>query len=117
MTQRTLDDGGAQRDDLLERLASTQALFADIRQELETLRDGLKSGEGAQSDATAKRLKDIWGAIGQCIKSEADIERLRDDRRGYVEGRRPLDMEQARSEVRCALDRLRDCRDTGCIPE
>ncbi|WP_193749861.1 hypothetical protein [Shimia sp. SK013] len=60
-------------------------------------------------------LNEVRQCIRMAIEAESDIEK-RDLKTGASRGGPDIDLERARSSIRCRLDRLRDCRDTGRIP-
>ena len=107
MTHTSIEETDREEAELVARLRATQRMFAGIRTDLEAVAEKLEAGGAEAVPSVTKQVNEIRTTILQCIKSETDIDKLRDDRRGYINGQRPLDLGQARSEIRRALDRLR----------
>ena len=103
MTETETDDDA----DLLSRLKAARRVFTSIRGDLEALQTELEADGAEVVPGLQKRLDCIRGTLVTCIKSETDIDKLRKEQRGYVDGQRPLDLGRARDEICRALDRLR----------
>ncbi|MGR3712274.1 MAG: hypothetical protein ACU0A6_04025 [Shimia sp.] len=59
-------------------------------------------------------LTDVRHCLRMAIEAETDIEK-RDFKQGTGRPDAAIDLQRARSSIRCRLDRLRDCRDTGGV--
>ncbi len=108
----------------LDELAETEALFAsvkrtlaELRQEIESLKERARAGEDINATAAAKTISSVSDVIGRCQKAELMLYDCRNKRAGIARGGYALDLDQARADIGCKLDRLRSTIGTGSIPE
>ena len=96
----------------LERLESNRAEIAEtlehLKQDISDLREQLRSGEVGKGSDASKALNELRYWLRAARETELEIETLRRKEAGIV-GDYGLDLENARSEIWCRLDRLRRC--------
>lgn len=92
-----------------ETLATLHDAITDLRREIEGLTKEVQSG-GALNETAAKqslgKLKDL---LFQCAKAENYLNDCRSKQDGVARGGYALDLDRARVEIGCKLDRLRRC--------
>lgn len=91
----------AQRDEIAQTLKD---LVADIRDLAEKVRDG-----GVKKAELGTSLSDLRYWLKAARETELELDEIKRKTTGIV-GSYGLDLEAARFEVRCRLDRLRACR-------
>ncbi|MBO9408042.1 hypothetical protein J7399_11430 [Shimia sp. R9_1] len=86
--------------------------LSDLNQDLLRVHNALRAEDWAQFDEATQ----VYGHLRQCIRlallMEADFEE-RDAKQGHAARSSPLDLDAARTSIRCRLDRLRTCRGSG----
>ncbi len=90
-----------------ELLSSLKSAIGDLSREIEGLKSQAQSGEEITETATSKAVGKIAGMVGTCIKVENYLNECRDRQAGIARGGYALDLEQARTEIGCKLDKLR----------
>jgi hypothetical protein len=108
----------------LDELAEAEAMFASVQRTLGELREALESLKqqaitGGDIDATAssKTFIQLTDAVGRCQKAGMILNDCRHKQAGIARGGFALDMEKARVDIGCKLDRLRCAIGTGDVPE
>jgi phage-related minor tail protein len=102
---------------LEELFESVQRQLMELRHELEAFKEEARSGEEfkpAEVKAALARLKTL---VGQCTGLEKTLAECRQKQTGIALGGYALDLEAARSEIGCALNRIRVCCRAGEISE
>ncbi|MFD2739884.1 hypothetical protein ACFSUD_09915 [Sulfitobacter aestuarii] len=100
-----------------EILRSLQAAIAELRREIESLSQQARSGEEIRETAMSKPLGQVSGLLAHCLKAENTLNECRNRRAGIARGSYALDLDRARAEIGCKLDRLRRCGNAGEVPE
>jgi chromosome segregation ATPase len=90
-----------------ELYASVQETVSGLRREIENLKQQAESGEEINATAVAKTVQSISDAIGRCQKAELQLNDCRNRQAGIARGGYALDLDKARAEIGCRLDRLR----------
>mgnify|MGYP003646843205 CR=1 FL=1 len=90
-----------------ELLASLKRAIGDLREEIEGLRKQIRSGEEVNETATSRAVGKVAGMVGTCIKLETHLNECRNRQAGIARGGYALDLDRARAEIGCKLDRLR----------
>ncbi|HAR80871.1 MAG TPA: hypothetical protein DCS25_00565, partial [Sulfitobacter pontiacus] len=92
-----------------EQLQALQVAIRDLRREIESLREQARSGEEVNETAASKALGKASGMVATCVKVETYLNECRNRQAGIARGGYALDMERARADIGCKLDRLRRC--------
>ena len=100
-----------------ELYASVRNAVADLRRKMEILQEQVTSGEDINATAVTKTFQTISDTIGRCQKAELLLHDCRNRQAGIARGGYALDLDRARAEIGCKLDRLRRCGAAGSIPE
>ncbi|MCT4557406.1 MAG: hypothetical protein N4A61_05030 [Pelagimonas sp.] len=98
-----------QREEIAQTLAE---LVADIR----TIQKDLRQGEVDRKSETGKLLGELRYWLRAARETEAELEIIRRKEAGIGDAY-GIDLRAAELAVRCRLDSLRACCDTGRIPE
>ncbi len=109
-----------QLDELAEAeamFASVQRTLAELREALESLKEQAISGEEIDATSTSKTFVQLTDAVGRCQKAGMILNDCRNKQAGIARGGYALDMEKARADIGCKLDRLRCSVDSGRVPE
>lgn len=97
--------------------ASVQVTLAELREALENLKNQAKSGGEIDATQTSKTFVQLTDAVGRCQKAGMILNECRNKQAGIARGGFALDMEKARVDIGCKLDRLRCSIDSGGVPE
>ena len=97
--------------------ASVQVTLAELREALENLKNQAKSGEEIDATQTSKTFIQLTDAVGRCQKAGMILNDCRNKQAGIARGGYALDMEKARVDIGCKVDRLRCSIDSGEFPE
>lgn len=100
-----------------ELFASVQQQIKDLRHDLEDLKEETRSGEEFKTATAKESLTRLKGLVSQCSGLEKTLVECRQKQRGIVKGGCAFDLDAARLEIGCALNRIRDCRDAGVVLE
>ncbi|MEQ6247730.1 hypothetical protein ABMC89_02445 [Sulfitobacter sp. HNIBRBA3233] len=107
-----------------DEVAEAQALYASVRRRLIELRDELEDlkeriAAGGEVDGTAaiKTLAQMNEVIGRCQKAELLVHECIHRQTGVARGGEAFDLERARTDIGCKLDRLRCSVGSGGFPE
>ena len=88
-----------------------------LRREIEDMIEQAQSGEtAAETDAkkVVQRLRDL---VGQYVKAEIYLNECKSKQAGVAQGGYALDLDRARVEIGCKLDRLSRCGRPRAVPE
>ena len=114
MTDKTEDQDVARGEDLLRALSEA---VVGLRQEIEALAGELRR-DGQLDEAGIKQaLSKIRGLVTECGKAENFLNESTSKRSGIAHGGHALDLDRARVEIGCKLDRLRRCGRPRAISE
>ena len=114
MTLLTPDTQAERSEKLLE---SIQTQLEYLRQKLERHTEGAETGGKFDETGTKRALTEVSGLVSSCLKLEATLAECRRKQSEIARGGYAFDLRVARSEVGCALNRLRACCDTGAVSE
>ena len=102
----------------LERLENNRAEIAEtlehLKQDISDLREQLRSGEVGKGSDASKALNELRYWLRAARETELELETLRRKDAG-IAGEYGIDLEEARSEIWCRLDRLRRCHGTDAV--
>lgn len=108
----------------LDELAEAEAMFAsvqrslaELREALESLKERARTGEEIDGTAASKTVSQISETVARCQKAGLILNDCRNKQAGITRGSYALDMEKARADIGCKLDRLRCAIDSGRVPE
>ena len=104
MIKHTLDGDTGQLDDLL---ASLLRSVSELRHEVDDLKTQVEAGEDTGIKETKARIAALRGMVEQCQKVETLLHEST-NKRGKG-GCAYLDLDAARAEIGCRLDRLAAC--------
>lgn len=114
MTIITPEEEIAQGTEVLGALyEAVRALRREIEQLVAQARDGCDLSETTVS----KPLRNLHGLVAQCTKAETYLYECRSKQAGIAQGGFALDLDRARVDIGCKLDRLRRCSGTSPISE
>lgn len=92
-----------------EILATLQDAITDLRREIEGLTTKAQS-EGKLNETAAKQsLSKLRDIVTQCAKAETYLNECKSKQDGIARGGYALDLDRARVDIGCKLDRLRRC--------
>ena len=114
MTTETQEDSVAQGEELLRSL---HYAISSLRREIEALARQAESNSELNETATSQSLNKVRDLVVQCAKAENYIHEDKNKRAGIVQGGYALDLDRARAEIGCKLDRLRRCGRPRPVPE
>lgn len=103
MTLITPDEGPT---GLSTSINALERQLADMRQDLEALYSRIRAGEFEELKNATRATAEIRQWLRIAIEAEAQLEKRNKQRKGIVHDY-ALDLDVARSEVGCRLDRLR----------
>lgn len=108
----------------LDELAHAEAMFASVQRSLAELREALESLKeqaitGGEIDATtaSKTVLQLSETVGRCQKAGLILNDCRNKQAGIARGGYALDLDKARADIGCQLDRLRCTISSGEVPE
>lgn len=100
-----------------EILATLQDAITDLRREIEVLTEEAQS-EGKLNETGVKQsLGKLRDLVSQCTKAEIYLGELKSKQDGVARGGYALDLDRARVEIGCKLDRLRRCGPPRTVSE
>jgi hypothetical protein len=88
-----------------------------LRREIEGLKEQAQSGEVLSETDVSKPMGKVQGLVAQCAKAETYLNECRRKQAGIARGGYALDMDRARAEIGCKLDRLRRCSGARPVSE
>ena len=108
----------------LDELAEAEALFAsvhrslaELREALESLKERAKTGEEIDATTASRTVTQLSETVARCQKAGLILNDCRNKQAGIVRGGYALDMDKARTDIGCKLDRLRCSIGSGKFPE
>jgi hypothetical protein len=107
MTLLTPELVASQTEDLLNSVIGS---IQDLRKEIEDLREQVRTGEGPTATNGNKTVTQAVSLLETCQKVENRLVECRSKTAGIARGGYALDLERARAEIGCKLDRLRCTR-------
>ncbi len=96
-----------------DRLLSLTKVVADLRKQIEDLKEDAQTGGKIDKAKVSQVLRDFNLAVLACTNAENKLDDCRSKKAGIARGGYALDMEKARAEIGCKLDQLRKCHDAG----
>ncbi|MEW9918554.1 hypothetical protein AB2B41_02985 [Marimonas sp. MJW-29] len=113
MTTVTQDQEIARGEELLDTLRDA---VTALRRDIEEQTDRVQSGETNVTEVkiTLNKLREM---MGYCAKMEVFLNDCRSKQAGIATGGYALDLDRARVEIGCKLDRLRRCGRPRAVPE
>lgn len=106
---QVLDAAGVQLAEGTEVLAALQRSVQDLRRQIEALAEAARSDGEFDETAAAKHLRGLRSLVADCARAETFLNESRHKQAGIGRGGYALDLERARSDIGCKLDRLRRC--------
>ncbi|WP_432816817.1 hypothetical protein [Sulfitobacter sp. JB4-11] len=98
-----------------ELLAALYAAVRSLRREIEALTARVQVDDAMKETDISRPMTDVRGLVTQCTKAEIFLNECRKKQAGIARGDYALDLDRARSEIGCKLDRLRRCSDAAPI--
>jgi cell division septum initiation protein DivIVA len=92
-----------------EHFKALQTAIRDLRREIMSLKEQANSGEEINETAASKALAKASGMVATCVKVENYLSECRNKQAGIARGGYALDLDRARADIGCKLDRLRRC--------
>ncbi|WP_298836401.1 hypothetical protein [uncultured Roseobacter sp.] len=114
MTLYTPEHVAALSEDLLKSVIGS---VKDLRKELEDLRQKVSAGEAVQTTQGSKTVASATSLLRTCQEVENRLVECRSKSAGIAQGGYALDLEKARADIGCKLDRLRCTGRAGELPE
>lgn len=114
MTLITPDPVARDTEDLL---TSVRASVRELRQELEGLKRRVRAGDDINATGDSKTVASANHLLMTCQKVEMSLAECRNKQAGIAHGGFALDLDKARADIGCKLDRLRCAGGAGRIPE
>jgi hypothetical protein len=93
-----------------DRLMSLTKMIADLRRQVEHLKAQAETGGKIDNAETSRVLTQVNSVVLACTNAENRIDDCRNKQAGIARGGYALDMDKARAEIGCKLDRLRACQ-------
>jgi hypothetical protein len=114
MTLITPELVASQTEDLLNSVITS---VQDLRKEIEDLKEQVRTGDGLATANGSKTVTHAASLLETCQKVENRLVECRSKTAGIARGGYALDLERARAEIGCKLDRLRCTRVARRISE
>ncbi|MEL6452032.1 MAG: hypothetical protein AAFQ19_12285 [Pseudomonadota bacterium] len=105
----TLITPGLEEARIEELFASMQDSVRTLRKEFQTLKERVEQGEDVKTADVKSKISEMNAVVINCNKLESSLEHIRHKQSRIAQGGYALDLASARSEVWCALGRLRAC--------
>ncbi len=109
---------------MLDELAEAEAMFAsvnrtlaELREALESLKERAKAGEEIDATTASRTVSQLSETVARCQKAGLILYECRNKQAGIARGGYALDLDKARADIGCKLDRLRCTIDSGEVPE
>jgi hypothetical protein len=99
-----------------ESYLSLLRVIADLRRQVDALKNDAASGGKIDTAEATKAVSKLNEVIVACNRTENRLHECRNKQAGIARGGYALDLERARADIGCKLDRLRQCGDPGAIP-
>ena len=107
-----------------DELAEAEAMFASVHRSLAELREALErlkeqatTGEEIDAITASKTVSQLSETVARCQKAGLILYDCRTKQAGIAQGGHALDLDQARADIGCKLDRLRCSIGSGDVPE
>ncbi|GAA6177918.1 hypothetical protein [Sulfitobacter pacificus] len=100
-----------------ELLVSVHDAITDLRREIEGLTQQAQSENNMSETAAKQSLGKLKDLVMQCVKAENYLNECKSKQDGVARGGYALDLDRARVEIGCKLDRLRRCGRPRAVPE
>jgi hypothetical protein len=113
MTLITPELVASQTEDLLNSVIIS---VRDLRKEIEDLKQQVRTGEAIATNGS-KTVTQAVSLLETCQKVENRLVECRSKHAGIARGGYALDLEKARAEIGCKLDRLRCTRVASAVSE
>lgn len=104
-------------EDSAEILRGLQEAIGALRREIEGLTEQARSGGELKETAVSGKTSKVAGLLAHCLKAENTLNDCRNRQAGIARGGYALDMDKARADIGCKLDRLRRCRHPSAVSE
>ena len=114
MTLTTAIDDVSESQNLLNSVIRS---VKDLRQELEALKDRVEEGDDLDTAQSNKKISSATALLQTCQNVENRLVDCRNKSAGIAQGGYALDLERARAEIGCKLDRLRCTAYSGPVSE
>ncbi|QJF51511.1 hypothetical protein [Roseobacter ponti] len=114
MTLLTQEHVASQSEDLLNSVIGS---IKDLRKEIEDLKEKVSAGEGLDTTKDSRTVASARALLKTCQEVENRLVECRSKSSGIARGGYALDLEKARLEIGCKLDRLRCTRGAGQLSE
>ena len=92
-----------------DRLMSLMRMLGDLRRQVEDLKDSAEFSGQLDSAETRKTLREFNSVVLACNIAERTLDDCRNKQAGIARGGYALDLERARAEIGCRLNRIRKC--------
>lgn len=110
MTLHTIETVTSETESLLNSVIGT---IKDLREELEELKERIRVGEGLEKSQDNKTVATARTLLRTCQEVENRLVECRSKSAGIVQGGYALDLDRARTDIGCKLDRLRCTKRAG----
>ncbi|MFK7834910.1 MAG: hypothetical protein AB8B60_01705 [Sulfitobacter sp.] len=100
-----------------EVLATLSDQIAALRREIEELIENAQSGETTTESDAKKLVQKLRDLVGHYVKAETYLNECKSKQSGIANGGYALDLDRARVDIGCKLDRLRRCGTPRAVPE
>jgi hypothetical protein len=104
MTLLTPEHVASETENLLNSVIGS---IKDLRLEIEDLKDRVRRGEGLEKTQSSRTVASATTLLKTCQEVENRLVECRSRSAGIAKGGYALDLERARAEIGCKLDRLR----------
>lgn len=104
MTLTTAIDEASEAQNLLNSVITS---VKELRQELETLKERVREEEGLDGARSNKKVASATALLQTCQNVENRLVECRNKSAGIAQEGYAMDLERARAEIGCKLDRLR----------
>jgi hypothetical protein len=104
MTIITPEHVASETENLLNSVIGS---IQDLRQEIEDLTKKVRAGEGLEKPQDSRKVASATTLLKTCQEVENRLVECRSKSAGIAKGGYALDLERARAEIGCKLDRLR----------
>ena len=104
MTLMTPEHVASESQDLLNSVIGS---IKDLRKEIEDLKEKVRAGDDLNATQTTKTVTHAATLLKTCQEVENRLVECRSKSAGIARGGYALDLERARADIGCKLDRLR----------
>ena len=114
MTLITPELVASQTENLLNSVVES---ICELRHELEGLKQRARAGEEINTPGNSRTVASVTSLLDTCQKVENRLAECRNKSVGIAQGSYALDLDKARADIGCKLDRLRCARNPERISE